>query len=120
MSALQQKDRVLIAVIGDEDTVTGLLLAGVGHQDGKSKPNYLIVTAKTPLPKIEEAFADFASRKDIAIILITQNVADDIRPQLDAHSAAFPTVLEIPSKESPYDASKDSVMKRIRAILGSD
>jgi V-type H+-transporting ATPase subunit F len=37
------RDRQLIAVIGDEDSVTGILLAGVGHIDSKQKPNFLVV-----------------------------------------------------------------------------
>jgi hypothetical protein len=32
-----------IAVIGDEDTVTGFLLAGVGAMDGKKDTTYLMV-----------------------------------------------------------------------------
>ena len=32
----------LIAVIGDEDTVTGFLLAGVGHRNASST-NFLVV-----------------------------------------------------------------------------
>lgn len=32
----------LVAVIGDEDTVTGFLLAGVGHRDGDGS-NFLVV-----------------------------------------------------------------------------
>nr|DAD36653.1 TPA_asm: hypothetical protein HUJ06_007294 [Nelumbo nucifera] len=33
----------LIAMIADEDTVTGFLLAGVGNVDLRRKTNYLIV-----------------------------------------------------------------------------
>jgi V-type H+-transporting ATPase subunit F len=33
----------LIGVIGDEDTVTGFLLAGVGNVDARRKSNFLIV-----------------------------------------------------------------------------
>jgi len=33
----------LIAIIADEDTVTGFLLAGVGNVDLRKKTNYLIV-----------------------------------------------------------------------------
>ncbi|KAI9206910.1 ATPase, V1 complex, subunit F [Polychytrium aggregatum] len=113
-----QKDRTLIAVIGDEDSVTGLLLAGIGHIDSKQKSNFFIVDSKTPLPKIEETFTEFTSRKDIAIILINQHVADDIRELVEAHEAAFPTVLEIPSKDHPYDPSKDSVLKRVQKLVG--
>ncbi|CAO3672987.1 unnamed protein product [Umbelopsis ramanniana] len=40
-----QKDRNLIAVIGDEDSVTGLLLAGIGHTNQQQKKNFLVVDA---------------------------------------------------------------------------
>lgn len=33
---------------------------------------------------------------------------------------AFPVVLEIPSKEHPYDPEKDTVLKRISGILGNE
>ncbi|KAL2911629.1 H(+)-transporting V1 sector ATPase subunit F [Polyrhizophydium stewartii] len=105
-SAAPQRERTLIAIIGDEDSVTGMLLAGIGHIDSKQKPNFLVVDSKTPLPKIEETFEEFTKRRDIAIILINQHVADDIRGQIDAHQAAFPTILEIPSKDHPYDPAK--------------
>lgn len=29
-------------------------------------------------------------------------IAEDIRELIDSHQAAFPTVLEIPSKDHPY------------------
>jgi vacuolar-type H+-ATPase subunit F/Vma7 len=36
----------LIAVIGDEDTITGFLLAGTGHVEGvKRSANFLVVTS---------------------------------------------------------------------------
>ena len=39
----------LIAVIGDEDTVTGFLLAGVGHRNAEGQ-NFLVVKpGKNPL-----------------------------------------------------------------------
>ncbi|KAI9005074.1 ATPase, V1 complex, subunit F [Hyaloraphidium curvatum] len=112
------KDRSLIALIGDEDTVTGLLLAGVGNVDNKTKPNFLIVDGKTPVSKIEETFNEFTRRRDIAIILINQHVAEEVRQVIDDHHAAFPTVLEIPSKDHPYDPSKDSVLKRVQRLFG--
>ncbi|KAJ1925886.1 H(+)-transporting V1 sector ATPase subunit F [Tieghemiomyces parasiticus] len=117
MAALQ-KDRKFIAVIGDEDSVTGFLLSGIGHIDARQKANFLIVDSKTPLATVEEAFSEFTKRKDIAIILITQQVAEEIRHLLDEHHSAFPTVLEIPSKDHPYDPSKDSVLKRVQRLFG--
>ena len=45
-------------------------------------------------------------------------IADKIRGQVDAYAEAFPSVLEIPSKDHPYDPEKDSVMKRVRKLFG--
>jgi V-type H+-transporting ATPase subunit F len=32
----------------------------------------------------------------------------------------IPAILEIPSKEHPYDASKDSIMTRVKIMFGGD
>ncbi|KAK4993576.1 H(+)-transporting V1 sector ATPase subunit F [Elasticomyces elasticus] len=115
------KGREFIAVIGDEDTVTGILLAGVGHvtDPPDSQKNFLVVDAKTENSTIEDAFNRFTKeRKDIAIVLINQHVADKIRPRVDEYKEAFPSLLEIPSKDHPYDPEKDSVMKRVRKLFG--
>jgi len=42
-----------------------------------------------------------------------------IRPTLIAHTAPMPTVLEIPSKEHPYDEAKDPLMIRVKQLLGN-
>merc|ERR1712046_476596 len=61
-----------IGVIADEDTVTGLVLAGIGHVDGKGQKNYLVVDSKVHQKEIEEAFTAMTERNDMAMILITQ------------------------------------------------
>ncbi|ORZ33756.1 ATPase, V1 complex, subunit F [Catenaria anguillulae PL171] len=119
-SAAQYKDRFLIGVIGDEDSVTGLLLAGIGHIDAKQNKNFFIVDNKTSKQQIEEAFQAMLKRRDMAIILINQHVAEQIRESMDEHEDAFPTILEIPSKDHPYDPSKDSVLKRVQKLFGAD
>lgn len=48
-----------------------------------------------------------------------QQIANEIRPVLAKFSAPVPAVLEIPSKEHPYDASKDSILQRVRNMLGT-
>ncbi|KAK2462037.1 hypothetical protein APHAL10511_006500 [Amanita phalloides] len=111
-------DRSLIAVIGDEDSITGLLLAGVGHISHQQRKNFLIVDPKTQVSAIEAAFQEFTERRDIAILLINQHVAEKIRPTVDKYQQAFPAVLEIPSKDHPYDPSKDSVLKRVQRLVG--
>ncbi|KAJ8296440.1 V-type proton ATPase subunit F [Rhodotorula toruloides] len=138
-NATQYRDRSLIATIGDEDTITGLLLAGTGHIDGRGKKNFLVVDSKTPVSTIESAFAEFTERSDIAILLINQHVrlrpapstprsalpdlrvlqvAEMIRPTIEKYQQAFPALLEIPAKDHPYDPSKDSVLKAVKKHLG--
>ncbi|KAI6045072.1 ATPase, V1 complex, subunit F [Pisolithus marmoratus] len=112
------KDRNLIAVIGDEDSITGLLLAGIGHINEQQKKNFLVVDSKTQVSTIEAAFQEFTERKDIAILLISQHIAEKIRPTVDRYQQAFPTLLEIPSKDHPYDPAKDSVLKRVQKLFG--
>jgi len=115
------KDREFLAVIGDEDLVTGILLAGVGHitDPPDSQKNYLVVDSKTEVSTIEGAFESFTrERKDIAIVLINQHIADKIRGKVDQYNEAFPSLLEIPSKDHPYDPERDSVMKRVRKLFG--
>lgn len=120
-SQADYKDRQFLAVIGDEDSVTGLLLAGIGHVTNPpdSQKNFLVVDNKTETSAIEAAFESFTTqRKDIGIVLINQHVADKIRYRIDTYTAAFPTILEIPSKEHPYDPEKDSVLRRVRRLFG--
>jgi V-type H+-transporting ATPase subunit F len=84
-------------------------LAGVGHRTAEGS-NFLIVKADTKLQQIEEAFEAFSTRDDVGIILINQHVAKDIRHVLKSYTSTIPTVLEIPSKEHPYDPEQDYIM----------
>ncbi|KAL2788912.1 ATPase, V1 complex, subunit F [Aspergillus keveii] len=120
-AAVAYKERQFLAVIGDEDSVTGLLLAGIGHvtDPPESQRNFLVVDAKTETSTIEKAFQNFTQeRNDIAVLLINQHIAERIRHVVDSYSEAFPAVLEIPSKDHPYDPEKDSVLKRVRRLFG--
>mmetsp|Transcript_11080 Transcript_11080/g.23792 ORF Transcript_11080/g.23792 Transcript_11080/m.23792 type:complete len:87 (+) Transcript_11080:30-290(+) len=74
---------------------------------------------ETPLQAIEEAFLEFTRRDDIAIILINQFIANQIRHIVNQFVKPVPAVLEIPSKEHPYEPSKDSILQRVRNMLGS-
>lgn len=58
-------------------SVTGLLLAGIGHvtEPPDSQRNFLIVDQKTETEDIGKAFTRFTKeRKDIGILLINQHV----------------------------------------------
>jgi len=78
----------------------------------------LVVKQDTKLQQVEEAFQNFTTREDVGIILINQHIANDIRHVLKDYHATIPTVLEIPSKEHPYDAEQDYIMQRVNMFLG--
>jgi V-type H+-transporting ATPase subunit F len=92
------------------------LLAGVGHRTAEGS-NFLIVKQDTKLQQVEEAFHKFSSRDDVGIVLINQHIANDIRHVLKDYNATIPTVLEIPSKEHPYDPEQDYIMQRVNMFL---
>ncbi|KAI0283409.1 F subunit of V-type ATPase [Russula aff. rugulosa BPL654] len=102
------KDRNLLA-----DTITGLLLAGIG-QVTQDQKNFFIVEPKTEIQSIEATFSEYTQREDIAILLINQHNST----RSGQISKAFPALLEIPSKDHPYDPSKDSVLKRVQKLFG--
>ena len=114
-----KKTSKLVAVIGDEDTVAGFLLAGTGERTASGQ-NYFCVDSKTPRAQIERAFEEFTTREDIAIILINQHISEEIRYLVENYNGTIPTVLEIPSKGKAYDPRKDTIMKRVSAMLGKD
>ncbi|CAN6223846.1 unnamed protein product, partial [Urochloa humidicola] len=110
----------LIAIIADEDTVTGFLMAGVGNVDLRKKTNYLLVDNKTTVKQIEDAFKEFTAREDIAIVLISQYIANMIRFLVDSYNKPVPAILEIPSKDHPYDPAHDSVLSRVKYLFSAE
>lgn len=114
------KNSALIAMIADEDTITGFLLAGVGDVDIRRKTNYLIVDNKTTVKQIEDAFKDFTTREDIAIVMISQYIANMIRFLVDRYNKPIPAILEIPSKDHPYDPAHDSVLSRVKYLFSAE
>ena len=76
------------AVIGDEDTVLGFGIAGVaGH-------------VAADADEAMRAFDAVRADKDVAIIIITEPVADMIRAVVDRYifTESFPLVVEIPDR----------------------
>lgn len=59
-------------------------------------------------------------RKDIAILLINQSIANRIRECVDSFQQILPAILEIPSKDSPYSEDADSMLKRVNQLFSAD
>eukprot|EP01026_Neomeris_dumetosa_P040126 TRINITY_DN33113_c1_g2_i1.p2 TRINITY_DN33113_c1_g2~~TRINITY_DN33113_c1_g2_i1.p2 ORF type:complete len:121 (-),score=19.06 TRINITY_DN33113_c1_g2_i1:301-663(-) len=118
MSGKVVSDGSLLAVIADEDTITGFLLAGVGDMDVRRKTNFLVVDNKTTTKQIEQSFKEFTNRDDVAIVLINQYIANMIRPLIEQYTKPVPAILEIPSKDCPYDPTQDSILSRVQFMFG--
>ncbi|KAA0721065.1 V-type proton ATPase subunit F [Triplophysa tibetana] len=72
---------------------------------------FLKYTLGFPISNITRSFL---ARNDIGIILINQFIAEMIRHAIDGHMESIPA---IPSKEHPYDASKDSILRRAKGMF---
>nr|XP_032658071.1 V-type proton ATPase subunit F [Chelonoidis abingdonii] len=98
----------LIAVLGDEDTVTGFLLGGVGELNKHRKPNFLVVEKDTSLTEIEETFRSLpwhreGTSRHISVINQFIRGSDSARAGRAPPSRAPPCWRS--SKEHPYDAA---------------
>jgi V/A-type H+-transporting ATPase subunit F len=93
-------------LIGDEDTVVGFRLAGIkGH-----------VPRDTAAAR--ELFGEAVGDREVRIVLITERIAEAIRPELDEHTAKgkLPFAAEIPdssgplpTRRSPLDIVKEAI-----------
>uniref|UniRef100_A0A4X2KTB4 V-ATPase 14 kDa subunit n=1 Tax=Vombatus ursinus TaxID=29139 RepID=A0A4X2KTB4_VOMUR len=65
---------------------------------------------------IDDTFWQFLNWDDIGIMLINHPY-QMVRHALDTHTCSIPVVLEIPSKEHPYDAAKDSILHHAQGMF---
>jgi V/A-type H+/Na+-transporting ATPase subunit F len=93
--------------IGDADTVAGFSLAGIPTRQADDKEQ-----ARTAL---EEAL----SSGDCAIVMITEALADVVRPELESirFGRERPLVVEIPGPEGPLPGG-NSITEFVQEALG--
>ena len=84
------------------------------------KLSNLHAISDTAVTEIEDTLKKFIRRDDIDIILINQNVAELVRTTIDGHTAPVPAILEIPSKDHPYDPTKDSILRRAKGMFNPE
>ncbi|MFW6181604.1 MAG: V-type ATP synthase subunit F [Spirochaetota bacterium] len=94
-------------VIGDEDTVLGFDLAGVGGRVARGAG------------EAQEAFSSALDDPDIGILVITERTADLIRTAVDRHqfTERFPLVVEIPDREGPLEG-RPGIREMVNAAIG--
>jgi V/A-type H+-transporting ATPase subunit F len=79
------------SIIGDEDTVLGFGIVGV--------PGTVVTNSE----QAQRAFQALLKDGQTGIIIITERIADMIRPLVDKYlfTVSFPLVVEIPDRKGP-------------------
>ena len=71
MAAKLTKGTLLVAVIADASTVTGLLLTGIGERNAKGQQNFMIVDKETETANVKTYLKSLLDREDIGVVLIS-------------------------------------------------
>lgn len=79
------------AIIGDEDAVMGFGIVGVSGRVAR--------TAE----EARQAFDTLRKDQDVGVVLITERLAEMIRPIVEPYmlSASFPLIVEVPDRKGP-------------------
>jgi V/A-type H+-transporting ATPase subunit F len=94
-------------IIGDEDAVLGFGLVGVKG-----------AVVRSPA-QAQEAFSAALEQSEIGIVIITERVADLIRPQVDRFifTRNFPLIVEIPDREGPV-SGRPGIREMVNQAIG--
>ena len=94
-------------VIGDEDTVLGLGMAGVSGRVANSAA------------EAQDAFTDTISNGEVGIIIITEAVAEMIRTTVDRYifTQSFPLIVEIPDRTGKLPG-KPGIRELVNKTIG--
>ena len=66
-------------------------------------------------------FVSFLSPRPLPFsVFHAHKIADMIRYSVNAYTKPVPAILEIPSKDMPYDPNKDSVLARVKHMFSSE
>ena len=95
------------AIIGDEDAIIGFGILGVS---GK--------VATNP-EEAQDAFSSIIGDKETGIIIITERIADMIRPIINKYllTSNFPLVIEIPDRNGAKE-DRPSIKEMVNAAIG--
>lgn len=94
-------------IIGGDDAVLGFGMVGV---EGR-----VAETAEEAREALQEAL----SNKEVGIVIITEPVAELIRPQVDRYvfSRSFPLIVEVPDRQGPLEG-RSSLREMVNQAIG--
>jgi len=95
------------SIIADEDTVLGFEMVGVS---GRSVQNP---------EEAERAFRATLEEKETGIVIITERVADMIRPLVDRYlfTQSFPLIVEIPDRKG-RPPGRPGIKEMVNSAIG--
>lgn len=94
---MEYKDKKLIALIADEETITGFMFTGLEClKDEKS--NFYTVTPTTSDEELNRIFDVATKREDVAIVFISDFVYKRIGDRIRAYKKMLPSLMEVPSQ----------------------
>lgn len=97
-----------IAIIGDQDTVTGFMLGGI-------KEGYPVKNMEDAGKTLEELV-----RKDYSIVITTEKIGDEFRELINnlTSERALPMIIEIPDKTGSIERETDPLRELIKRVIG--
>ncbi len=97
-----------IAIIADQDTVTGFMLGGI-------KEGYPVEDAEEAGKTLEDLV-----RKDYSVIITTEKIGDELREKIDnlTSERALPMIIEIPDKTGSIERETDPLRELIKRVIG--
>ncbi len=105
-----------IAVIGDEDLVNGLRLAGVSR--------YHVIEDGSSAEEVRKAISEELTEPDVGIIVILEDYAkhvEDLVARVQEKKVSPPVVIEVPSKYGTrYEDVAQYYKAYIRKFIGFD
>jgi vacuolar-type H+-ATPase subunit F/Vma7 len=67
----------------------------------------------------EDLMFKLAENKDVAVIVVTERIAEAIQPVIDEVSRrVYPTVLTVPGKEGPIPGKVSPIMSLVKKTIG--
>jgi V/A-type H+-transporting ATPase subunit F len=94
-------------IIGDEDSVLGFGMVGVRGATVRNEQ------------EAEHAFSKALEDPDTGIVIVTERIADLIRPLVDRYlfTERFPLIVEIPDREGPKEG-RPGIRDLVNASIG--
>ena len=97
-----------IAVMADQDTVTGFMLGGI-------KEGYSVNNMEEAGKTLEELI-----KNDFSIIITTEKIGDEFRTTINKLTSerALPMIIEIPDKTGSIERESDPLRDLIKRVIG--